>query len=124
MYIIFIIFLTRPRETRGTYKIVGIPRVVVDEVTLSLRRPLSYRNQSIDLLCNSMDWFLYNRNLRCNRVNPKMYINSRNKFSHVQYWVELLIGKIYNENFTDEASASEVNSMEERARKKHRLNGG
>ena len=53
-----------------------------------------------------------------------MYINSRNKFSHVQYWVELLIGKIYNENFTDEASASEVNSMEERARKKHRLNGG
>ena len=28
------------------------------------RRPLSYRNQSIDLLCKSMDWFIYNRGLR------------------------------------------------------------
>ena len=26
---------------------------------ISWRRPLSYRNQSIDLLCKSMDWFLY-----------------------------------------------------------------
>ena len=25
---------------------------------------LSYRNQSIDLLCKSMDWFLYDRGLR------------------------------------------------------------
>ena len=29
-----------------------------------IRRPLSYRNQSIDLLCKSIDWFLYNRDLR------------------------------------------------------------
>ena len=28
-------------------------------LTLSWRRPLSYRDQSIDLLCKSMDWFLY-----------------------------------------------------------------
>ena len=28
---------------------------------LSWRRPLSYRNQSIDLLCKWMDWFLYDR---------------------------------------------------------------
>ena len=28
-------------------------------LTLARRRPLSYRNQSIDLLCKSMDWFLY-----------------------------------------------------------------
>ena len=34
------------------------------EFTLSLRRSLSYRNQSIDLLCKSMDLFLYNRDLR------------------------------------------------------------
>ena len=32
-------------------------------LTLSWRRPLSYRNQSIDL-SKSMDWFLYDRNLR------------------------------------------------------------
>ena len=28
-----------------------------------------YRNQSINLLCKSMDWFLYDRNLRHERVN-------------------------------------------------------
>ena len=33
-------------------------------LTLSRRRPLSYRNQSIDLLCKPMDWFLYDNGLR------------------------------------------------------------
>ena len=31
------------------------------------RRPL-YKNQSIDLLCKSMDWFLYDNSLRHERV--------------------------------------------------------
>ena len=35
---------------------------------LSRRRPLSFRNQSINLLCKSMDWFLYNNGLRHERV--------------------------------------------------------
>ena len=38
-------------------------------LTLSWRRPLSYRNQSTDLLCKSMDWFLYDNGLRHERVN-------------------------------------------------------
>ena len=33
-------------------------------LALSWRRSLSYRNQSIDLLCKSMEWFLYDRDLR------------------------------------------------------------
>ena len=35
------------------------------------QRPLSYRNQSTDLLCKSMDWFLYDRGLwrKCFPVN-------------------------------------------------------
>ena len=33
-------------------------------LTLSWRRPLSYRNQSTDLLGKSMDWFLYDNGLR------------------------------------------------------------
>ena len=37
-------------------------------ITLFWRRSISYRNQSIDLLCNSMDWFLYDRDLRQKRV--------------------------------------------------------
>ena len=36
------------------------------------RRPLLYRNQSIDLLCKSMDWFLHNRDLRHESVNRKL----------------------------------------------------
>ena len=36
-------------------------------LTRSRRRPLSYRNQSIDLLSKSMDWFLYNNGLRLER---------------------------------------------------------
>ena len=38
---------------------------------LSWRRSLSYRNQFIDLLCKSMDWFLYDRDLLHERA--KMY---------------------------------------------------
>ena len=41
-------------------------------LTLSRRRPLSYRNQSIDLLCKSMDRFLYN-SLRRERVNRLVF---------------------------------------------------
>ena len=38
------------------------------DLTLSRRRPLSYRNQSIDLLRKSMDWFLYDNGLCLERV--------------------------------------------------------
>ena len=38
-------------------------------LTLSWWRPLSYRNQSIDLLCKSMDWFLYDNGLRHEIIN-------------------------------------------------------
>ena len=45
-------------------------------LTLSWRRPLSYRNQSLE----SMDWFLYDNGTRHERVNEKTihqrYINS------------------------------------------------
>ena len=38
-------------------------------LTFSWLRPLSYRNQSIDLLRKSMDWLLYDNDLRHERVN-------------------------------------------------------
>ena len=37
-------------------------------LTLWRRRPISYRNQSIDLQSKSMDWFLYDIGLHCERV--------------------------------------------------------
>ena len=43
--------------------------------TLSWRRPLSYRNQSIDLLCKSMNWFLYDSGLRHERVKVSVAVH-------------------------------------------------
>ena len=40
-------------------------------LSLSWRWPLSYKSQSIDLLCKSMDWFLYDNGLRHERVNVR-----------------------------------------------------
>ena len=42
---------------------------MVPNLTFSWRRSLSYRNQSIDLQSKSMDWFLYDRDLRHEKVN-------------------------------------------------------
>ena len=45
-------------------------------LTLSWRRSLSHRNQSIDLLSKLIDWFLQERNLlheRVNQFNPFHY---------------------------------------------------
>ena len=50
------------------------------DLTLSCRRSLSYRNQSIGLLCKSMDWFLYDMDLRHERVKA---------------WVQTKCGWIY-----------------------------
>ena len=38
-------------------------------LTFLWRWSLAYRNQSIEFHCNSMDWFLYDRDLRRERVN-------------------------------------------------------
>ena len=39
-----------------------------EHLTLSWQRPLSYRNESIDLQSKSMDWFLCDNGLRHERV--------------------------------------------------------
>ena len=44
-------------------------------LTLSWRRPLSYRTQSIDLLRKSMDWFLCDNGLRHERVKSNSYLH-------------------------------------------------
>ena len=47
---------------------------LINPLTLSRRRTLSYRNQSIDLLRKSMDWFLYDNGLRHERVKRQYHI--------------------------------------------------
>ena len=57
-------------------------------LTLSRRWSLSYRNQSIDLFCKSMNWFLYARDLRHERVKQKVS-NLRGVFTGVNLKMEL-----------------------------------
>ena len=45
-----------------------VDKLILKTLTLSRRRPLSYRNQSIDLQSKSMNWFLYDNSLRHERV--------------------------------------------------------
>ena len=64
----------------------------MSSLTLSWRRPLPYRNQSIDLLCKSMDWFLYDNGLRYERVN--FVLTSKNDLLKYRNRV---IGNIFSE---------------------------
>ena len=49
-------------------------------LTSFMTRAVSYRNQSIDLQCKSIDWFLYNNGLRHERVK---LVFSTSLLSHV-----------------------------------------
>ena len=56
-------------------------------LTLSWRRSLSYRTQSIDLFWKSMDWLLYDRDLRHERVKTLLRtvfrVEQINLFNHL-----------------------------------------
>ena len=57
-----------PHTNRSTLLMLMIS-FTSNQLTLSWRRSLSYRNQPIDFLNKSMDWLLYDRELRHERVN-------------------------------------------------------
>ena len=58
-------------------------------LTLSRRMPLSYRNQSIDLQSKSVDWFLYNNDLRHERVKNSFLTDHLrrllSRFAYLEY---------------------------------------
>ena len=58
------------------------------DLTLSWRRPLSYRNQSIDLQSKSMDWFLYDDGLRHESVKLK-FLTIKFRWDRLRNWVEI-----------------------------------
>ena len=56
-------------------------------LTLSRWRSPPYKDQSIDLLCRSMNWFLYDRDLCQERVKETDYANSSFIYSYLPfYW--------------------------------------
>ena len=63
----------------------------IDLLTLSWRRSLSYRNKSTDLLCKLMDWFLYDDCLRHERV--KQFLWDINVY-HITFGDKILRGLV------------------------------
>ena len=64
-------------------------------LTLSWRRPLSYWKQSIDLLCKSIDWFLYDNGLRHERVKNRLNqisFSYRNSFN-IMVWGSISLNR-------------------------------
>ena len=69
-------------------------------VALSWRRFLSCRNQSTDLLCKSMAWFLYDRDLRHERFRIFWTPFSKNTPKWLFLKVRMVILKISFDTFT------------------------
>ena len=61
----------------------------ITPLTLSWRKPISYRNQSIYLLYKPMDWFLYDIGLRRERIKFISKSNICTWNFHIQYSPEL-----------------------------------
>ena len=59
----------------------------ITTLTLSWLRPLSNRNQSIDLQSKSMDWFLYDNGLRHERVNHKHKMTKDINQQNIGVWM-------------------------------------
>ena len=70
----------------------------ISYITLSWRRPLSYRNQSIDLRSKSMDWFLYDNGRLHERVKqsnlhwfPLCVISGKSNSSTLLSFIHVLL---------------------------------
>ena len=63
----------------------------IKNLTLSWRRPISYRNQSTDLLRKSMDSFLYDIGLRHERVNQNIAFS----VSYLIFYKETFLCSLY-----------------------------
>ena len=68
-------------------------------LTLSRRRALLYRNQSIDLQNKSIDWFLYDIGLRRERVKCKKTLieTSTHRFRKERHYSEKFLRKRFSE---------------------------
>ena len=57
--------------------VLSVTVLMVQGLTLSWRRSKSYRNQSIDFQSKPIDWFLYDRDLRHERVDVKLALREK-----------------------------------------------
>ena len=64
-------------------------------LTLSWQRSLSYRNQSIDLLSQSMDWFVYDGDFRHERVKVARVVKLKLAFMEWFFYNLVIVIKLY-----------------------------
>ena len=77
-------YLEKNQDIKSSYlfEFFQLPIEPLQSLTLSWRRSLSYRNQSNDLLCKSMDWFLYDNGPRHERVKEHLVAFSLTLFAY------------------------------------------
>ena len=78
MYFCFTLYVTQVFFfEKSIWLIKNIHQYVIHDINLVnsfMTEALSYRNQSIDLMRKSMDWFLYDNGLRHERVNSNYFM--------------------------------------------------
>ena len=90
--------------------------ITIGCLTLSWRGPLSYRNQSIELLCILMDWFLYDNGFCQERVNV---VSKRSRLTHllplISYYTLTKISE--NQRFSSDFTLCKIRKSPETMRK-------
>ena len=79
------------------------------ELTLSWRRQISYRKQSIDFLCKSMDWFLYEDGLRHKRVKLNLVVCLKQE--NITFITEINVCKGYEINLWPNDTDNKLTSL-------------
>ena len=65
---------------------------ILQILILSWWRPLSYRNQPIDLFCKSMDWFLYDNSLCHERVKENRISDNKKIWRTIKLFFLINLG--------------------------------
>ena len=76
-FLLMLAYQCNSHRVSGTLVLFTAQQQIISVLTLSWWRPLSYGNQSIDLLRKSMEWFLFDNGLRHERVKN---VGKANKF--------------------------------------------
>ena len=111
----------RPWQILRTQVFHWVDKLILKTLTLSRRRPLSYRNQFNDLQSKSINWFLYDNGLRHERV--KCYWTYLVYF-HLAVFNPLgLLVSMFNKNKKNKAAFFVTCTfVEKQIRNFHRLN--
>ena len=99
------LFHTTPPPGEGFWLLImDILSVRISPLTLSWRRSLSYRNQFIDLLHKSIDWFLYVMDLRQDRFNFVLLLLTLKKYFFIWYKIKAWAIKILSFQYDQHSS--------------------